>query len=167
MKKGLAIWLIAMISAAIAFFGVRGSYVADDMSKKASNIRQQTDSLSQHKETESTKQSVLSQAPQTPKKEEVHATRISSITSSMKGEQVTICGVPSGIKTPKQTTFFMMKDDSGKIQCVLFNKTANDNKGRKELLDSCAASGKQVYVDGEIDIYNGTLEVKAWKVYTK
>lgn len=167
MKKGLAIWLIAMISAAIAFFGVRGYYVADDMSKKASNIRQQTDALSQHKETESTKQSVLSQAPQTPKKEEVHTTRISSITSSMKGEQVTICGVPSGIKTPKQTTFFMMKDDSGKIQCVLFNKTASDNKGRKELLDSCTASGKQVYVDGEVDVYNETLEVKAWKVYIK
>ena len=80
---------------------------------------------------------------------------------------MTICGVPSEIKTPKQTTFFTMKDDSGKIQCVLFNKMANDNKGRKELLDSCAASGKQVYIDGEVDIYNGTLEVKAWKVYTK
>lgn len=167
MKKGLAIWLIAMISAAIAFFGVRGYYVADDMSKKASNIRQQTDSLSQHKETESTKQSASSQTQQATKKEEVQAARISSIKSSMKGEQVTICGVPSEIKTPKQTTFFTMKDDSGKIQCVLFNKTANDNQGRKELLDSCAASGKQVYIDGEVDIYNGTLEVKAWKVYTK
>ena len=167
MKKGLAIWLIAMISAAIAFFGVRGYYVADDMSKKASNIRQQTDALSQHKETESTKQSASSQTQQVTKKEEVRAARISSIKSSMKGEQVTICGVPSEIKTPKQTTFFTMKDDSGKIQCVLFNKMANDNKGRKELLDSCAASGKQLYIDGEVDIYNGTLEVKAWKVYTK
>lgn len=105
-------------------------------------------------------------APNTSKED---ITPVSKISSGLKGRTVTTRGIVTGISNNNGTVHFKLKDiDSGSmINGIMFKKTANDNAGREKLLQQSAKDKLPVYINGEVDIYKGNLEIKLWKVYVQ
>lgn len=95
--------------------------------------------------------------------------RVDEITDGMQGKTVTVEAKISDVKENKDNVFFVIRDvKSGKsIKGVMFKKTNTDNAGRLEVLKNAASGSSAIFINGEVDVYKGNLEIKAWKVYTK
>ena len=95
---------------------------------------------------------------------EVH--EINAEYQELLGKTISTCGIVQNLNEGKGNVFFELRDSQSNstIKGVLFAKTNSDNAGRKELLLQSRDTGSIVYLKGEIDIYKGELEIKAWKV---
>lgn len=76
---------------------------------------------------------------------------ISSITEEMKGQQKKIIGTVTERSTSKGHVFLKVNDDSGTISVPIFKDKGIDS--------SMFMSGKTVAVTGNVDVYQGTIEV--------
>jgi len=170
MKNNMAIWgvVLAAIIGVGCFmkFGGGVSLSGNTDVKKSEQqpiaqaaVSTQKNKMSDKKETE----------PQTTESGET-IFNVRDINSSMIGRTVTVVCKVGNVKKPKNTVFFDIQDANNikhVIKGVLFNKTNQDNEGRQPLLEECAANRNSLYINGEVSSYNGQLEIKAWKVYTK
>lgn len=95
---------------------------------------------------------------------EVH--EITTEYQELLGKTISTRGIVQSLNEGKGHVFFELKDpqNNSTIRGVLFAKTNSDNVGRKELLLQSRDTGSIVYLKGEIDVYKGELEIKAWKV---
>lgn len=95
---------------------------------------------------------------------EVH--EINAEYQELLGKTISTRGIVQNLNEGKGNVFFELRDSQSNstIKGVLFAKTNSDNAGRKELLLQSRDTGSIVYLKGEIDIYKGELEIKAWKV---
>ena len=76
---------------------------------------------------------------------------ISSITQEMKGQQQKITGTITERSTSKGHVFLKLNDDSGTISVPIFKDKGIDS--------SMLMSGKTVTVTGNVDVYQGKIEV--------
>ncbi|OAN14378.1 OB-fold nucleic acid binding domain-containing protein [Exiguobacterium undae] len=76
---------------------------------------------------------------------------ISSITEEMKGQQKKIIGTVTERSTSKGHVFLKVNDDSGTISVPIFKDKGIDS--------SMFMSGKTVAVTGNVDVYQGKIEV--------
>ncbi len=90
-------------------------------------------------------------------KENVAITKISEITDRMAGESIIACGVvKSKSISPSQTAFITLTNESASIRTVFFKNEL------REVEDS--SRGSNLCVKGNIQVYNGTLEIVGRKV---
>lgn len=91
---------------------------------------------------------------------------ISDITSAMKGEKIDTRGIVTDLTEGKGHVFFSLKDPKTgkKIRCVLFAKTNNADPNRKNILLRSRDKNSVVNIRGEVNIYNGELQIKVWEV---
>lgn len=160
MQKGLKIWLLIGVVVA----GLVGTYAYCQPSKESDVVKPGTP-----QQVEPVKEPPQEESKKEPKKAEKDVYEVGDINSSMMGKTVTVRCQVSNVKKPKDTTFFKIKDvaDNKSINGVLFNKTNKDNEGRKELLEQSSANGSIIYIEGEVSEYKNTLQIKAWRIYTK
>lgn len=156
MKKSVGVLLIFIVIAIIAFFGAN-SYLKSEQSKPTTS-----QSTAVAKDSETKKPATASTT--TPVVEPDGSVRIGNITTSLQGKTITTSGIAKNVTEAKDTIFFDLYDKktNDSIKGVMFRKTNKDNEGRADLL----RSGKTVKVQGEIDVYKGSLEIKVWKVWT-
>ena len=147
MKKALGLWLIlfALIIGGVFFFLMP--------EKNAAPVNSNTG----EKQIISTREDAIKYF------------HVNQITSDLKGQTIVTSGVVGRLSEKKNIVFFTLKDVAAnrEIKCVMFGKTNSDNAGRKALLEKSEAAGLAVYLEGEVDIYKGDLEIKVWKVFTK
>lgn len=168
MTKGFALWLIVSII-------VVGSAIFYSTSNKEPASPPQIEQVEKSEKDVS----AASNASKTSKKDftqiltkyhDEDIINVRQISKEMVGKTVVIAAKVSNVNLNKSsnTAFFDVKDinDNTQIKGVIFNKTVNDNPERLEVLQSAVNSGRHVYIKGEIDIYKGSLEIKAWKVFT-
>lgn len=156
--KGFGLWIVVIVIFA-AGFGCYNYVISNNNSQP--QVEQQVDTAaSQPQENKSVEKS--NQA-------ENDVLNVSDISKSLLGKTVTVKCLIKNVDQPKNTVFFDATDpSSGKsIKGVLFNKTNNDNAGRKELLIDSMNNKKIIFITGEVAEYKGNLEIKAWKVFTK
>ena len=85
---------------------------------------------------------------------ELVVTPTGKITFDDVGKNVKVCGEIISLKTSKNNhTFLKIEDNSGEIDVVVFNSTA-DKFGVYDL-----QKGDEICVAGKIDDYNGKLEI--------
>ena len=91
---------------------------------------------------------------------------VPDITSAMQGENIDTRGIVTDLTEGKGHVFFNLKDSNTgkKIRCVMFAKTNNADPNRKNILLRSRDKNSVVYIRGEVDIYNGELEIKVWEV---
>lgn len=80
---------------------------------------------------------------------------IGEITIDDVGTTISACGLVESLRTSKGHIFFELKDDSGSIKSVMFNKTA-------EKIGDKIKPNEQVCVTGAVDEYpkgSGELEI--------
>ncbi|MBQ7199717.1 MAG: exodeoxyribonuclease VII large subunit [Selenomonadaceae bacterium] len=95
---------------------------------------------------------------------EVH--EITTEYQELLGKTISTRGIVQSLNEGKGNVFFELKDpqNDSTIKGVLFAKTNSDNAGRKDVLLQSRDTGAIIYLKGEIDVYKGELEIKAWKV---
>ncbi len=85
---------------------------------------------------------------------ELGVTNISQITPETVGQNVKVCGeITSKFVSDKKHVFLELKDDSDRIDIVIFNSTA-EKLGAYDLLED-----KTVCFVGKVDVYQGKLEI--------
>lgn len=174
MQKGLKIWMIiglVVVGLGVAYYvsSLKPSHEPD-----TKEVAEVSNNSSTNKDMQKNREAKVENKKETQKLEnnknnekDVH--EVSDIDSSMMSKTITVRCKTSNVKTPKDTTFFKINDVSKNksLNGVMFNKTNQDNAGRRELLEQSASSGSIIYIDGEVSEYKGALQIKAWRVYTK
>ena len=91
---------------------------------------------------------------------------IPNITSAMQGKTIDTRGIVTDLNEGKGNVYFNLKDPkTGKeIRCVMFAKTNNADPNRKNILLRSRDNNSVVKITGEIDVYEGELEIKVWEV---
>lgn len=174
MKKGFTLWLIVatVIVGSAVFYGTSN--------KESTPVQQQVQQIEKSQKEILSTPMFSNATTEFAEKQPVQKLtnyrcediiNVHQISKDLIGKTVVIVAKISNINLNKSsnTAFFDVKDVNSniKIKGVIFNKTMNDNPGRLELLQSAANSDRQIYIEGEIDIYKGSLEIKAWKIFTE
>lgn len=166
MQKGFALWLVV----AIVVIGVAVFYGTNKKEEPIAIPQVQTEESKPKQNTKPEEQIQPEQKILTQYQGE-DVLNVRQISKEQMGRTVTLVAKVLNVNHNKQsnTVFFDIKDlnSDAKIKGVLFNKTINDNPERLDLLQSAANSGIPIYLKGEIDIYKGALEIKAWKIFTE
>ena len=102
-----------------------------------------------------------------PKKEGMIYIR--EIDSSLEDQTVLTGGTVTKASEGKGNIYFTLTDSKTQksINCVLFAKTNENNPEYKEIVQRSKNDGSTLYVRGKVAIYEGALEIIAWKVSTK
>lgn len=184
MQKALGLWILVIVAIVGVGLGYEHGSNKDSISNESNNQITQVDSnknetaKSSNKEVSSSKvaqeQSLKKSTPEVNsnkenKQENKGKLRVGDITTDLQGKTVDVEGVASGVTERKGNIFFTFRDPEThkSIKGVIFKKTNNDNAGRADLLQESEANSKKINIQGQIDIYKGELEIKAWKVYSE
>lgn len=84
--------------------------------------------------------------------EKITPAEVSEITAGMAGENVMVCGtVKSKSISPSGTAFLTLANGSASIRAVFFKNEAREVEN--------SSRGSKLCIKGNIQIYNGTLEI--------
>ena len=152
--KTLGIWLIVVFVFVGGYFFIHKAQGENTPAKEEPSVQQVSS-----KKTE--------KPAQTDLKSNIQSLAISDINEQQKGRQVSVSGYITKYSDGKENVFFTIKDPNKgtTIKCVLFASDNNELAGRREIIVNALSKNKLVFVDGEVDIYKGELEIKAKKVY--
>lgn len=92
---------------------------------------------------------------------------VSEITPKMIGVVRETRGIVLNLNEGKGNIFFTLKDvnTDKKIKGVIFSKTNVNNPEFKNLLIQSRDEKSVIFLNGEIDVYKGELEIKTWQVF--
>ena len=159
MKKALGLWLIVL---AVVIGGIFFFINSDSEKRNLGKTDKNGDTVS---------------APNTGEQKQIIKTdyntnnffSIAEITSEIEGKTIRTKGYVINLSEGKNNVFFTLVDRNNNraIKCIMFEKTNNDNGGRKILLEKSNSTRIELNIEGQVAIYKNQLEIKVWKVYTK
>ena len=101
--------------------------------------------------------------------ENTDALEVHNVDSFLVGKTKKVRGIVIKENEGKGNLYFTLKDvkNDATIKGVLFAKTIGKNPDYKPMLLKSLNNKSVVYLEGEINNYEGELEIKTWQVFEK